>query len=197
MRLLVRCERDEVRTNADIHTLMQESSITRQDIWDTLVSFNLGLIYHHVSESFEMRRKLVESVEDEDKCTLHTLVLLLYGGDVKNGQSHPYVINEFLPKHFSPNGCKIKNVLQYAWYDTKTFSKIHQIRSINVMKNESIKRVVRDFWYFCKLFHGVNVKLFSNSDQVLKRVTFDNGLLPILRFSEYPGVISSEPKKYL
>ncbi len=64
-RLLVRCERDNVRTNVDIYTLVQESSITRQDIRDILVFFDLGLIYRHVSESFEIRREQIESVEDE------------------------------------------------------------------------------------------------------------------------------------
>ncbi len=63
-RLLARCERDEVRTNVDIHTLVRESSIMRQDIQDILVSFDSGLIYPHVSESFKMRREQVESVED-------------------------------------------------------------------------------------------------------------------------------------
>ncbi len=38
---------------------------TRQDIRDIFVSFDSGLIYQHVSESFEMRREQVESVEDE------------------------------------------------------------------------------------------------------------------------------------
>ncbi len=64
-RFLMRCERDEVRTNVDIHTLVQESSIMRQDIRDILVSSDSGLIYQHVSESFEMRREQVKSVEDE------------------------------------------------------------------------------------------------------------------------------------
>ncbi len=64
-RLLARCERDEVRTNVDIHTLMRESSIMRQDIRDILVSFDSGLIYQHVSESFVTRWEQVESVEDE------------------------------------------------------------------------------------------------------------------------------------
>ncbi len=54
-----------VRTNVDIHTLVRESSITRQDIRDILISFDSGLIYQHVYESFERRRKQVESVEDE------------------------------------------------------------------------------------------------------------------------------------
>ncbi len=60
--VLVRCEQDEVRTNVEIHTLVRESSITRQDI---LVSFDSGLIYQHVSESFKTRREQVKSVEDE------------------------------------------------------------------------------------------------------------------------------------
>ncbi len=64
-RLLARCERDEVPANVDIHTLVRESSITRQDIRDILVSLNSGLIYRHVSENFEMRQEQVESVEDE------------------------------------------------------------------------------------------------------------------------------------
>ncbi len=64
-RLLVRCKRDEVHTNVDIHALVQVSSITRQDIWDILVSFNSGLIYRHVFESFKTRWEQVKSVEDE------------------------------------------------------------------------------------------------------------------------------------
>ncbi len=64
-RLLARCERDEVRTNVDIHTLVWESSITRQDIRDTLIFFDSKLIYRHVSESFETRWEHVESVEDD------------------------------------------------------------------------------------------------------------------------------------
>ncbi len=39
--------------------------ITRWDIRDILVSFNSGLIYRHVSESFEMSWEQVESVEDK------------------------------------------------------------------------------------------------------------------------------------
>ncbi len=42
-----------------------ESSITRQDIRDIFVSFDSGMIYRHVSESFETRWEQVESVEDE------------------------------------------------------------------------------------------------------------------------------------
>ncbi len=45
LRLLVRCERDEIRTNVDIRTLVWKSSITRQGIRDILISFDLGLIY--------------------------------------------------------------------------------------------------------------------------------------------------------
>ncbi len=63
--LLARCEQDEVRTNVDIHTLVRESSVTRQGIRYILISFDSGLIYQHVSESFETRRKQVKSVEDE------------------------------------------------------------------------------------------------------------------------------------
>ncbi len=55
----------QVRTNVDIHTLVRDSSITRQDIRDILVSSDLGLIYQHVSESFETRWEQVESVEDD------------------------------------------------------------------------------------------------------------------------------------
>ncbi len=50
-RLLTRCERDEVPTNVDIHTLVRESLITRQDIRDIIVSFDSGLIYRHVSRA--------------------------------------------------------------------------------------------------------------------------------------------------
>ncbi len=64
-RLLVRYEWDEIRTNVDIHTLVWELSITRQDIRDILISLDSGLIYWHVSESFKTRREQVESVEDE------------------------------------------------------------------------------------------------------------------------------------
>ncbi len=39
-----RCEWDEVRTNVDIHTLVRESSVTRQDIRDILVSFDNKVI---------------------------------------------------------------------------------------------------------------------------------------------------------
>ncbi len=48
------------------------SLITRQDIRDILVSFDSGLIYRHVSESFETRREQVENVEDETNvpCTI-------------------------------------------------------------------------------------------------------------------------------
>ncbi len=63
-RLLARCEWNKGRTNVDIHTLMRESSLTRQDIRDILVSFDSGLIYRHVSES-ETRWEQVESVEDK------------------------------------------------------------------------------------------------------------------------------------
>ncbi len=38
---------------------------TTRHSWNILVSFDLGLIYRHVSESFETRREQVESVEDE------------------------------------------------------------------------------------------------------------------------------------
>ncbi len=61
----MRCERDKVRTKVDIHTLMRESSIMRQNIRDILISFDSGLIYQHVSKKFEMRREQVESVEDK------------------------------------------------------------------------------------------------------------------------------------
>ncbi len=61
----MRCERDKVRTNVDIHTFVRESSITKQDIRDILVSFDSGLIYQLVSESFETRQEQVESVEDK------------------------------------------------------------------------------------------------------------------------------------
>ncbi len=44
-RLLARCVRDEVRTNVDIHTLVWESSIMKQDIRDILISFDSRLIY--------------------------------------------------------------------------------------------------------------------------------------------------------
>ncbi len=64
-RLLARCEWDKVHTNVDIHIPVRELSITRQDIRDILTSFDLGLIYQHVSESFETRQEQVESVEDE------------------------------------------------------------------------------------------------------------------------------------
>ncbi len=59
------CERDEVHTNVDIHTLMRESLIMRQDIREILISFDSGLIYRHDSKSFEMRWEQVGSVEDE------------------------------------------------------------------------------------------------------------------------------------
>ncbi len=36
----------------------------RWDIWDILVSFDLGLIYQHVSESFGSRQEQVENVTD-------------------------------------------------------------------------------------------------------------------------------------
>ncbi len=49
---------------------MRESSIMRQDIRGILISFDLGLIYQHVSESFETRREQVESVEDETNVPL-------------------------------------------------------------------------------------------------------------------------------
>ncbi len=65
LRLLVRCERYEVCMNVDIHTIVQESLITRQDIRDVLVSFDSELIYRHISENFEMRQEQVESLEDE------------------------------------------------------------------------------------------------------------------------------------
>ncbi len=64
-RLFVRCEQDKVHTNVDIPTLVRDLSITRQDIRDIHVCFDSGLIYRHVSESFEMRREQVESVVDE------------------------------------------------------------------------------------------------------------------------------------
>ncbi len=51
--------------NVDTHTIVCESSITRRDIRDILISFDSGMIYRHVSESFEMRQEQVESVEDE------------------------------------------------------------------------------------------------------------------------------------
>ncbi len=74
-RLLVKCECDEVRTNVDIHTLMRKSSITRQDIQDILISFDSGLIYRHVSESFKTRREQVESLEDETNVPFKLLFL--------------------------------------------------------------------------------------------------------------------------
>ncbi len=61
----MRCEWDEVHKNVDIHTLVRESSIMRQNIQDILVSFDWRLIYWRVSESFETRREQVESVKDE------------------------------------------------------------------------------------------------------------------------------------
>ncbi len=64
-RLLARCERDKVHTNVDIYTLVQELSIMGQDIRDILISFDSGMIYRHVSESFETRREQNKSVEDE------------------------------------------------------------------------------------------------------------------------------------
>ncbi len=75
LRLLARCERDKIRTNVDIHTLVHESSITRQDIRDILVSFDSGLIYQHVFESFEMRTD--RECGRWDECTLHILILVL------------------------------------------------------------------------------------------------------------------------
>ncbi len=69
-------EHMSIFTNVDIHTLVRESSITRQDIPDILVSFDSGLIYQHVSESFHMRREQVKSVENETT-TLHILILVL------------------------------------------------------------------------------------------------------------------------
>ncbi len=65
LRLLLRSEWDEVHTNVDIHTLMRESSIRRQDIRDILISFDSGLIYWYVSTSLETRWEQVESMEDE------------------------------------------------------------------------------------------------------------------------------------
>ncbi len=64
-RLLARSEQDEVRMNVDIHTLVRESSISRQDIRDILISFDSGLIYWHVTESFETIREQVENMKDE------------------------------------------------------------------------------------------------------------------------------------
>ncbi len=63
--LLRRCERDEVCTNVDIHTFVRKSLTTRQDIRDILIFFDSGLIYWHVSESFETRQEQVGSVKDE------------------------------------------------------------------------------------------------------------------------------------
>ncbi len=60
LRLLVRCEWDKIRKNVDFHTYVRELSITRQDIWDILVSFDSRNWF-----SFETRREQVESVEDE------------------------------------------------------------------------------------------------------------------------------------
>ncbi len=57
--------RRSICTNVYIHTLMWESSITRQDIRDILISFDSGLIYRHVSKSFETRREQVDSVKNE------------------------------------------------------------------------------------------------------------------------------------
>ncbi len=74
LRFLARCEWDEVRKNLDIHTLMWESSITRLDIRDILVSFNLGMIYRHVSKSFET--KTGRKCGNWNECTFHTLVLV-------------------------------------------------------------------------------------------------------------------------
>ncbi len=53
------------------------SSIMRQDIRDNLVSFDLGLIYQHISESYEMRWEQVESVKDETNVPFYTPVLIL------------------------------------------------------------------------------------------------------------------------
>ncbi len=72
-RLLAWCEQDEVRMNVDIHTLVRELSITRQDIRNVLVFFDSGLIYQHVSKSFEMRREQDKSVEDEINVPSFTL----------------------------------------------------------------------------------------------------------------------------
>ncbi len=63
-RLLARCDRDKVRTNGDIHTLVRELSITRQDIQDVLGFFDLGLI------------EQIESMEDEANVSI-TLILIL------------------------------------------------------------------------------------------------------------------------
>ncbi len=112
------CERVEVCTNVDIHSLVRElwdrynsrksrdirelgqfhsstfftklqttiyiqelnenvitvPSITRWDIRDILVSFDSGLIYQHVSESFEIRLEQVENVTDKTN-VLFTLSL--------------------------------------------------------------------------------------------------------------------------
>ncbi len=70
LRLLANWERDEVRMNVDIHTLMRESPITRQDIWEIFISFDSGLIYWHVSESFETRQEQVKSMEDKTNAPL-------------------------------------------------------------------------------------------------------------------------------
>ncbi len=101
-RLLARYEWDEVRTNVDIHTLVQELSKTRLDIEDILVSFDSGLIYRHVSESFETRQMypshshsllvsccLDENVNQVLKKVYHNLqqwvatYLALYGGKIE------------------------------------------------------------------------------------------------------------------
>ncbi len=51
--------------NVGIHTLVRKLSIMKQNNRDILISFDSGLIYGHVSESFETRREQVESVGDE------------------------------------------------------------------------------------------------------------------------------------
>ncbi len=88
LRLLARCERDEVRTNIDIHTFLLEMSITRQDIQDILVSFDSRLIYQHDTESFKTIQEQVESVEDETNVPLtlsFSSCLVLFKGECKPG----------------------------------------------------------------------------------------------------------------
>ncbi len=111
MRLLARCERDKVCTNVDIHTLVWESSITRQDIWDILVSFDLGLIYRHVSESFETRQEQVESMEDETNVPF----TLSFSSCLDEN------VNQALHVAQGPSGCvanKVRDVPKYRSSDT-------------------------------------------------------------------------------
>ncbi len=89
-RLLARCKWNKICTNVDIHILVRGLSITRQDIRDILISFNSGLIYRHVSESFETRREQVESVEDEANIPFMFLSCLV----LSRRESKPVIVRD-------------------------------------------------------------------------------------------------------